>query len=46
MSCTKCGGSGVIDTGNGDFPCECSAGASAKFNVSGTTSALGSRGST
>ena len=34
MSCSKCAGTGVIETGNNDLPCDCPAGAAAKFNVS------------
>ena len=30
--CTKCDDTGVIDTGNNDFPCDCPAGDKAQFN--------------
>jgi len=33
--CEKCGGNGVIVTGNNDLPCDCPAGATALFNVCG-----------
>jgi hypothetical protein len=33
--CRRCGGSGVIETGNNDLPCDCPAGDKAVFNVSG-----------
>jgi len=36
-SCRKCGGSGVIETGNNDLPCECPAGDHALFNTGGAT---------
>jgi hypothetical protein len=32
-SCLKCSDSGVIESGNNDFPCDCPAGDTAKFNV-------------
>ncbi len=35
--CTECNDTGVIETGNNDLPCECPAGANAKFNVAGVT---------
>jgi hypothetical protein len=35
MSCPKCRGTGVIETGNNDLPCDCPAGDTAKFNVAG-----------
>ncbi len=30
--CKKCNGTGVIETGNNDLPCDCSAGETALFN--------------
>jgi hypothetical protein len=30
--CSKCGDSGVIETGNNDLPCSCEAGDKALFN--------------
>ena len=33
--CTRCNNTGVIDTGNNDFPCSCPAGRTAQFNVAG-----------
>jgi len=30
--CSKCGNTGVNDTGNNDLPCDCSAGDKAIFN--------------
>lgn len=33
--CKRCGGTGVIETGNNDLPCDCPAGDTAKFNVAG-----------
>ncbi len=30
-----CGGTGVIETGNNDLPCDCPAGDRARFNVAG-----------
>lgn len=35
VKCTKCGDSGVIETGNNDLPCDCPAGDNAFFNVTG-----------
>ena len=32
MECTKCGDTGVIETGNNDLPCDCSKGDGALFN--------------
>lgn len=34
MSCPTCNGTGVIETGNNDLPCDCPAGNTAKFNIS------------
>jgi hypothetical protein len=34
-SCRECNDTGVIETGNNDLPCDCLAGATAKFNVAG-----------
>lgn len=36
--CPKCGGTGVIETGNNDYPCQCASGDTALFNVSGMNS--------
>jgi len=33
--CTKCNDTGVIETGNNDLPCDCSAGDTAVFNHAG-----------
>ncbi|MFA6422746.1 MAG: hypothetical protein WCV92_05125 [Candidatus Buchananbacteria bacterium] len=33
--CDKCHGTGVIETGNNDLPCDCPAGNSALFNSAG-----------
>ncbi|MEK7630172.1 MAG: hypothetical protein AAB432_02190 [Patescibacteria group bacterium] len=33
--CTECNGSGVIETGNNDLPCDCPAGDTAMFNEAG-----------
>ena len=33
--CRACSGSGVIETGNDDLPCECTAGDEAIFNLAG-----------
>jgi len=33
--CVDCNGTGVIETGNNDLPCSCSAGNKAIFNVAG-----------
>ena len=33
MSCKKCNGTGVIETGNNDLPCDCRQGDTARFNV-------------
>ncbi len=33
--CPRCSNSGVIETGNNDLPCSCSAGDRALFNVTG-----------
>jgi len=41
MSCPRCKGTGVIDTGNNDLPCDCPAGDTAKFNVAGRGTMLG-----
>lgn len=35
VNCKKCNDTGIIETGNNDLPCECSAGKIAKFNVAG-----------
>lgn len=35
MSCKKCNDTGVIETGNNDFPCDCPVGDKAIFNVAG-----------
>lgn len=32
-TCSKCHGTGIIETGNNDMPCDCSAGDVAVFNV-------------
>lgn len=32
LPCPKCGGTGVIETGNNDLPCDCLAGDKAVFN--------------
>lgn len=31
--CTRCNDTGVIETGNNDLPCTCSAGDTALFNI-------------
>ena len=41
MNCPKCKGTGVIETGNNDLPCDCPAGDTAKFNVAGRGAMLG-----
>jgi hypothetical protein len=33
--CKECNDTGVIETGNNDLPCDCPAGANARFNVAG-----------
>jgi hypothetical protein len=33
MKCPHCKDTGVIETGNNDFPCECPAGDTAIFNL-------------
>ena len=33
VPCTKCRGTGIIETGNNDLPCACPAGSFALFNV-------------
>jgi hypothetical protein len=33
LACLRCGGTGVINTGNNDLPCDCAAGAAAVFNT-------------
>lgn len=33
--CTECNDTGVIETGNNDLPCDCSAGTTALFNHAG-----------
>jgi hypothetical protein len=35
MACPECKDTGVVDTGNNDFPCKCPAGKKAIFNVAG-----------
>lgn len=35
MMCGNCNGTGVLDSGNGDFPCDCVAGDQVLFNVTG-----------
>lgn len=35
MTCPECNNTGVIETGNNDFPCSCPAGDRAVFNVAG-----------
>jgi len=35
MTCKKCKGTGVIETGNNDMPCDCPAGDTALFNEAG-----------
>lgn len=40
MSCKKCKGTGVVETGNNDLPCDCSKGDTAKFNVAGVKGAV------
>lgn len=40
MKCEKCDGTGVIETGNNDFPCGCAAGSTARFNVAGVTGSV------
>jgi hypothetical protein len=35
MGCSKCNGTGSIETGNNDLPCDCRAGNSSQFNVAG-----------
>ena len=35
MSCKKCGGTGVIETGNNDLPCDCPERDAAQFNRAG-----------
>lgn len=35
MPCPTCNGTGVNETGNNDLPCDCPAGATARFNVAG-----------
>ncbi len=42
VPCPDCGGSGVIETGNNDLPCDCPAGDAAVFNVSGMGRVRGS----
>ena len=32
QACALCGGTGVVETGNNDLPCDCPAGATAEFN--------------
>jgi hypothetical protein len=41
MNCPKCKGTGVIETGNNDLPCDCPAGDEAKFNVAGRGTVTG-----
>lgn len=33
--CKRCDDTGVVETGNNDFPCDCPAGKTALFNVTG-----------
>lgn len=33
--CEKCNGTGTIDTGNNELPCDCEAGNTAMFSVAG-----------
>ena len=33
--CAECNDTGIIDTGNNDLPCDCPAGATALFSVTG-----------
>ena len=40
-SCMRCGGTGVVETGNNDRPCDCDAGDKAIFNVAGRGAVLG-----
>lgn len=40
--CMNCSDSGVVESGNNDFPCHCPAGDKAKFNVSGRGQVTGS----
>lgn len=40
-SCEKCNGTGVIETGNNDEPCDCPAGDGAIFNVAGRGEVFG-----
>ncbi len=35
MKCKRCQDTGVIDTGNNDFPCDCPEGKKALFNTAG-----------
>lgn len=37
MSCLKCNGTGVNETGNNDLPCDCPAGDTALFNIAEVT---------
>lgn len=33
--CEKCNGTGTIDTGNNELPCDCEAGDTAMFSIAG-----------
>jgi hypothetical protein len=33
--CEKCNGTGTIDTGNNELPCDCEAGNTAMFSIAG-----------
>jgi hypothetical protein len=35
VDCESCGDTGIIDAENSYFPCDCDAGATAKFNIAG-----------
>ena len=39
-NCNQCNDTGVIETGNNDLPCECSAGNTAKFNQAGVAGSI------
>lgn len=38
--CARCNDTGVWETGNNDLPCECPAGNTALFNISGVEGAV------
>jgi len=44
VSCCKCHGTGVIESGNNDFPCDCPAGDVAVFNVASLKGPVTKRG--